>query len=142
MNARRKFIRDVGRGVTGGLLARVLPAGVATLLLPRLARAGVVLDPTNPGNFQRDGAQSFTSGTVLTLADQSVGDIILFFAPEPDAAAGTDFDVIATFQVRATVHSGADVGNRLVINDGVMRAAVAACIFDENGVKGIGLLAQ
>ena len=108
---------------------------------PRRAQAPITLDPANPSNFSKDGGQTATPGSVLTLTDTSAGDFVLYFANDADAAAGTEADVIATFQVRQTAPNNADVGNRLVINDGVNRSAIAACII-KGGVRGIGLLSQ
>jgi hypothetical protein len=111
---------------------------ISNLLWPRLAKGATVLDPTNPSNFKQDGTQTATPGTVLTLQDASNGDIILLFAPDPDAAAGIDLDVVATFQMINPSPENADAGNRLVINDGVTRAAIASCIFQKN-IPGMGL---
>jgi len=106
------------------------------------AYASIVLDPQNPANFQREGTQGFSPGPILMLADQSVGDIIVFIAPDADAVPGFDLDIVATFQVLLTIPNNADVGNRVGINDGTQtRAAIAACII-QNGVNGIGLLSQ
>src|SRR5438552_1058432 len=93
------------------------------------AHATTVLDPQDPSNFRQDGSQTATPGTVLTLANSSNGDIILLFAPDPDAVAGLDLDVVATFQLANPIPAGADAGNRVVINDGQGKAAIAACIF-------------
>src|SRR5438045_2643546 len=60
---------------------------VAVLLLslgvmsPR-SDAAVTLDPNNPSNFTKDGTQTFTIGSVLTLTAGNVGDFIALFAPE------------------------------------------------------------
>jgi hypothetical protein len=99
------------------------------------------LDPNNPGNFTQDGTQTATPGNVLTLADQNIGDFVLLFANDSDAAAGVELDVVATFQVTATTPNNADAGNRVVINDGIAKSAIAACI-QQNGVNGIGLYSQ
>src|SRR5881396_2497539 len=120
----------------------ILTCALATLAMvsctytPRRIMAATVLDPTNPGNFTRDGNQNFTTGAVLTFTDNSIGDFVVLFAQDSDAAAGIDVDVVATFQVRATGPNNADADNRVVINDGVTRAAIAACVI-VNGVKGI-----
>ena len=56
---------------------------IAVLLLslgvmsPR-SEAAVTLDPNNPSNFTKDGTQTFTIGSVLTLTDANVGDFIAF----------------------------------------------------------------
>jgi hypothetical protein len=100
--------------------------------------AATTLDPNNPGLFQTEGTQLFTAGSVLKLTDTSKSDFILFFAFDNDAAAGTDLDLIAKFRVTAGVPVNADAGNRIAINDGVAKAAIAACIV-QNGVNGIGL---
>ena len=121
---------------------RLWPAvTVATLLLCAPAQAETTLDPQNPSNFRQDGTQSATPGAVLTLRDGSVGDFILLFAPDPDAAAGVDLDIVATFQMVNPIPAGADAGNRVVINDGTTRSAIASCIF-QNNVPGIGLYSQ
>ena len=98
----------------------------------------VTLNPADPSNFTQDGGQSFTAGATLTLTDSSVADFIAFFAADADANAGVEVDVVATFQVTSTVPVNADVGNRIVVNDGQSHAAIAACVI-VNGVKGIGL---
>ena len=140
MRTRREFLRSTG-GVTGGRLTRALPVGVGALLWPRRVEAGITLNTFDPSNFTSEGGQQVTNGTVLTLNDRSVSDFVAFFAKDPDAAAGNEVDVVATFQVRSTIPVNAEVGNRVVISDGQTRSAIAACII-KNGVKGIGLLAQ
>ena len=106
-----------------------------------LAEAAVTLDPADTSNFKQDGTQAITRGTVLTLTDESVSDFIVLYANDADAAAGVEVEVVATFQVTASVPMNADAGNRVAINDGQTRAAIAACVI-QNGVKGIGLLSQ
>jgi hypothetical protein len=101
----------------------------------------VTLNPTNPTNFTQDGTQKSTPGTTLTLSDATVADFIAFYAADPDAAAGTTLDVVATFQITSTVPAGADADNRIVISDGSGRAAIASCIV-QNGTRGIGLLSS
>jgi hypothetical protein len=143
---RRHFLTKSGMVLGAAALGPFLPEGNLWhlgrgLWLPT-AYASTVLDPQNPANFQRDGSQGFTPGPLLTLADQSVGDVIVFFAPDADAVAGIELDIVATFQVLSTQPNSADVGNRVAINDGTQtRAAIAACII-QNGVNGIGLLSQ
>jgi hypothetical protein len=110
-----------------------------TALWPVRVEAAIVLDPTNPANFSSEGNQTITPGSVLTFADQSIGDFALLFGNDADAVPGVELDVIATFQVLSTIPMNADVGNRIAINDGLNKAAIAACII-QNGVKGIGLL--
>ncbi len=100
--------------------------------------AANTLDPNNPSSFQKEGGESHTPGNVLTLTDLSSSDFVAFFAADSDAYPGIDIDIVATFQVRQTGPNNADAGNRVVINDGVTRSAIAACIV-LNGVKGIGL---
>lgn len=117
--------------------AVVLTLG-AGLWLPA-AHAVTTLDPQNPGNFTREGQQPATPGAVLRLTDTSSADRIVFFANDGDAAAGIETDVFATFQVIQAIPNNVDAGARIVINDGVTRAAVATCIV-VNGVRGIGLL--
>jgi hypothetical protein len=138
MKRRKRLLKKNSVACTLAIFA--LLALETTVLWPVRVEAAITLDPTNPGNFQRDGSQSFTPGPVLRLADQSVGDVIAFFAPDPDAAAGSELDVIATFQIISTQPNNAEVGNRVAINDGT-KGAVAACII-KNGVNGIGLLSQ
>lgn len=108
-------------------------------LWPWRAKAATTLDPTNPiALFQQEGGQIFTPGSALKLADTSKSDFIVLFAFDNDAAAGTDLDLIATFRVTAGVPVNADAGNRIAINDGISKSAIAACIV-QNGVNGIGL---
>jgi hypothetical protein len=95
------------------------------------AYASTVLDPTNPSNFKQDGGQTATPGSVLRLVDSSNGDIILLFAPDPDAAAGIELDVVARFQLINPIPANADAGNRVVINDGVTRSAIAAAAYPD-----------
>ena len=122
------------------LIVVVVAAVASPALWPRRVAAETTLDPNNPGGlFQTEGTQSFTtSGGVLKLADTSNSDFIVFFAFDADAEAGTDLDVIATFQVTTSAPVNADAGNRVVINDGVAKSAIAECIV-QNGVNGIGL---
>ena len=103
--------------------------------------AANTLDPHNPSTFQKEGGESHTPGNVLTLTDQGIADFVAFFAADVDASPGTDIDVVATFQIRQTSLNNADTGNRVVINDGVTRSAIAACIV-KDGVRGIGLKSQ
>jgi hypothetical protein len=141
MNPRRKFIQAISRGVTGSLLARAIPVGVGALLLPRLAKAGTVLDPTNPfATFQEEGSENITPGSVLSFTDENVGDIAVLHTTDLDAGAGIDLDIVATFHVLTTLPNNVDTGNRVVINDGT-HAAIAECVLI-NDVKGIGLLSQ
>jgi len=88
--------------------------------------AAITLDPTNPANFNSEGNQTITPGAVLTFTDQSIGDFALLFANDADAVPGVNLDVIATFQVLSTIPINADAGNRIVINDGLNKAAIAA----------------
>lgn len=78
---------------------------------------------------------------MLRLTDTTSSDFVAFFAPDADAAPGTEVDVTATFQIQAHIPNNADAGNRVVINDGATRSAIAACII-KNGERGIGLLSQ
>jgi hypothetical protein len=113
-----------------------------TALWPRLVWAATTLNPQNPlANFKREGNEAFTPGPVLTLTDATNADFISFFATDDDAAPGTEIDVVTTFQIKETLTNLADAGNRVVINDGVTRSAIAACIV-KNGERGIGLLSQ
>jgi hypothetical protein len=112
------------------------------LQITRPVEAAVTLDPSNPtATFTKEGTESFAEGAVLTLNDTSIGDFVSFFAFDSDANPGKEIDVITTFQVRQTTRNYADAGNRVVINDGSTRSAIAACIV-KNGVLGIGLLSQ
>jgi len=104
-------------------------------------QAATILNPNNPGDFNQDGTQTFTSGATLTLSDTSTSDFILFFASDSDANAGSEIDVIATFQIRQTTRNNADAGNRVVINDGQTKSAIAASIV-KDGEFGIGLMSQ
>lgn len=97
------------------------------------------LNPQDPSNFTRDGGQTVTPGNVLTLTDTASGDFVALFANDSDAVVGNEIDIVATFQVRATAPNNVDCANRIVINDGVSRSAIAACIL-QNGTRGIGLL--
>jgi hypothetical protein len=120
--------------------AIVLTLG-GSLCLPA-AHAGTTLDPQNPNaNFTKEGNEAAAPGPALTLTDTASSDFVAFFAPDADAAPGTEVDVTATFQIQAHTPNNADVGNRVVINDGATRSAIVACII-KNGVRGIGLLAQ
>lgn len=107
-------------------------------LWPVRVEAAITLDPTNTANFKQDGTQPITPGSVLLFDDQSVSDFCVLFANDGDAAAGVEVDLIATFKVRVTTRVNADVGSRVVINDGQNKAAIAECIF-QNGLPGIGL---
>ena len=103
--------------------------------------AATTLDPTNIANFNQDGTQPVTPGSVLLFDDQSVSDFCVLFANDDDAAAGIEVDVIATFKVRVTTRMNADVGSRVVINDGQTKAAIAEAVVI-NGINGVGLLSQ
>ena len=130
MKTRREFTRGMGAAVTGGLLTRVLPwvGGGSALLWPRRAEAATVLNPQDPSNFTKEGTQGFTPGSVLTLEDGSIGDYIGFYGNDVDAVAGSELDIVATFQIRQTAPNNVDTGNRIAINDGISQAAIAACI--------------
>lgn len=112
-----------------------------TALWPVRVEAATTLDPTNTANFKQDGTQPITPGSVLLFDDQSVSDFCVLFANDGDAAAGVEVDLIATFKVRVTTRLNADVGSRVVINDGQTKAAIAAAVVI-NGVNGVGLLSQ
>ena len=126
--------------------AEKILASAATLLavlalgLAAPVEAAVTLNPNDPigSGFRKDGTESFTPGNVLTLTDNNVAGFITFYANDSDAAPNQEVDVIATFQVTATSPDNADGGNWLVINDGIARSAIAACIV-KNGIEGIGL---
>jgi hypothetical protein len=106
------------------------------------AHASAILDPQNPtANFNKEGNEPFVPGAVLTLTDKSAAEFIAFYADDIDAVAGHEIDVATTFQIRLSSPNGADGGNRVVINDGVTRSAIAACII-KNAERGIGLLSQ
>lgn len=120
----------------------LLAAAVASpgLLWPRRVEAAVTLDPNDPigSGFRKDGTESFTPGNVLTLSDTSVAGFVTLFANDNDAAPGFEIDVVATFQIKGPIPNNADADNRLVINDGLTRSAIAACIV-KNTQRGIGL---
>jgi hypothetical protein len=99
------------------------------------------LDPGNPGNFTREGQQPAIPGAVLRLIDTSSSDRIVFFANDACAGLGRDCDVVATFRMIQAIPNNVDAGNRVVINDGISRAAIATCVVI-SGVRGIGLLSQ
>lgn len=148
---RRSFVKRGGVLVGAAALTPLLPErvlfrfGGRQWLAAAYASPGVVLNPADPSNFTQDGAQTFTRGTVLTLQDASFGDFIAFFAADVHANPGTDVDIVATFQVLSSVPVGADAGNRVAINDGQTRSAIAACCRIPSGgssANGIGLLSQ
>jgi hypothetical protein len=142
---RRRFLAKSGIVLGAAALAPVLPEPIVRRLggglwLPAAqASPGVVLDPHDPvgSGFQPDGTESFTPGDVLTLNDTSVGGFIGFFANDADAGPTLETDVVATFQSDSS-GNGADADNWLVINDGLIRSAIAACVI-KNNVRGIGL---
>lgn len=144
---RRGFLARGGAVVGAAALAPLLPQRVLSRVgggfwLPAaLASPDIVLDPTNPTNFTQDGTQKAIPGSVLTLQDATVADFVAFYAAVPDASPGTTLDVTATFQVVSDVPAGADGDNRLVINDGAARAAIASDAY-VGGQRGIGLLSQ
>jgi hypothetical protein len=141
MKTRREFVGSAAAAF-GGLALRTVPfvGGGAALLCPRRAEAATVLDPQNPTvNFKKEGNEVFRPGAVLTLTDATNADFVALFATDLDAAAGVEIDVVTAFQVKLTLPNNADAGNRIVINDGLTRSAIAACIV-LNGVRGIGLL--
>jgi hypothetical protein len=145
MKTRREFLSQTGRGMVGGMLWRALPPGLCvTLLTPRRAMAEVVLDPLNPIPpfiVEPAGSQRYAPGNVLQITDVA-GDIINFHALDSDAAQdGPDLDIVTTFQVLdEPVHAGDEVGVRFVINEGVEKRIVVACIV-KGGQLGIGLAA-
>ena len=129
------------RRVTCALAILAVLALETTAFWQVRVEAAITLDPTNPANFKSDGNQTITPGTVLTFTDTSVGDYALLFGNDADAVPGVELDVIATFQILAIIPINAEAGNRIVINDGINKAAIAECVII-NGVKGIGLLSQ
>ncbi len=128
------------KAVANRLLGVVTTAVSAFALSSTATRieAATTLNPQDISNFTQDGSQTATTGTVLTLTDLNIGDVVIEWANEPDAHAGIDLDVIAKFQVTANNANNADAGNRIVINDGLTKSAIAACVI-KNGVNGIGL---
>lgn len=121
---------------------RKILATVLILTAAFSASAAITLDPANPtANFNKEGTQPHTPGAALRLQDTSAGDFVYFFVNDLDAAPGLELDVTATFQISSFAPNNADVGNRIVINDGVGHAVVAACA-RLNNVRGIGLLGQ
>jgi hypothetical protein len=127
------------------MLSRPLGALVTVLFVLVCTPPGhtaITLDPANPtANFTKEGTQSHTPGAALRLQDVSAGDFVSLFGTDLDAAPGNEIDVTATFQITSFAPNNADVGNRIVINDGASRAAIAACTI-QNNVRGIGLLGQ
>ena len=106
---RQSFLARGGAVFGAAALAPLLPQRVLSRVgggfwLPAaLASPDIVLDPTNPTNFTQDGGQNSTPGSVFTLSDGDVADIVAFWAADPNASAGTTLDVIATFQVISTI---------------------------------------
>jgi len=145
--SRRSFLAKSGTVLGTAALAPLLPQRVLSRVgggfwLPAaLASPNVVMDPTNPTNFNQDGGQTVTPGSVLTITDAAISDFATLWAPNPNASAGTTLDVIATFQMTSTIPAGADNDNRLVINDGSSRAAIASCTV-LSGTRGMGLLSH
>jgi hypothetical protein len=116
MNTRRKFIQGVGGGMTGGLLARALPAGVGALLWPRRVEAATILNPADPSPASRR-ARRATLATVLlpllaTLSPGAAESGVIFVTTVNDKisssggcslkeaiySANLDTNVIATIQ--------------------------------------------
>jgi hypothetical protein len=107
----------------------LLLAFAVVLVAPADARAGTILDTSNPSNFTRDGLQAFTpSPGGLTLRDTSSADYIGFFTTDSDATPGLAVDVVATFQVLQTAPNNADAGVRLVINDGIGTSVILGTV--------------
>jgi len=149
VSTRREFLQSVGGAVVSGGLARkallglVAGSGATLLARPSPVRAGVLLDTFNPlANFTVDppGSTKFTPGPSLTLTDNNSADFITFIGADPDAAPNIELDLAASFRITSTTPSGVDTGVRFIINDGVSKAAIAACIV-KGGVRGIGLAA-
>lgn len=141
----RRTLRQFPRFKCGKVMLILLLATAVfspSLLLSRRVEAATSLDPASPiANFNQEGTETFTAGAVLTLNDTSIGEFVSLWAGDVDASPGTDIDLVTTFQVRQTTRNNADAGNRVVINDGVTRSAIAACVV-VNGVFGIGLYSQ
>ena len=138
-----------GAVVSGGLARKALlgllaGSGATLLARPNPVRAGVLLNTFDPlANFTVDppGSTRFTPGPTLTLADSSPADFVSFFGADPEAAPNGELDLAVSFQIITTTPSaGVDTGVRFIINEGVSRAAIAACIL-KGGVRGIGLAA-
>ena len=125
-----------------GLLAP-LPPGAPRLLasVVPLGLTSVVLDTNNPlANFTQEtatGQRIFPTPTVLIVQDLSGQDLNQLFANDPGAAAGTELDLVVTFDVSVFGQINADLGVRFVINDGQKAAYLAAIIKD--GVQGLGI---
>ena len=142
--SRRRFLVGAGGALAAAGLTPVLPDWAALRRLglgvpPVSATTGVVLDTANPlANFTKEGNQPFNPGPVLTLIDSANNDFITLFANDPDAAPGTELDLVVRFQVKDRTPVNADIGLRFSINDGSQLLATAACIIN-NGVNGIGI---
>ena len=93
----------------------------------------VTLNTADISNFTQLGGQTpSTSSTNLAFSDADVGDVSSLFAPDTDAAPGSELDLVATFQIRSVTPNGPDTGFRVIINDGIAKAAVATCAVINN----------
>jgi hypothetical protein len=141
--SRRSLLVRGGAVLGAAALAPFVPRGWpgSGFLVPD-AYGAVRLDTNNPtANFTPEGGQGYTpSPAVLSLNDQSVSDIISFYASDPDAAPGSELDIVATFQATGT-SCNADGGVHLVINEGGIAKAVIAVTAIKAGQRGIGLAA-
>ncbi|MBC7931654.1 MAG: hypothetical protein H7Z38_13925, partial [Rubrivivax sp.] len=117
-----------------------LTATTAALSVPTPIPS-VRLNTADISNFIQIGNQPAQPGpTSVLLGDTDVGDVNGLYANDAGAAPGTNLDLFVEFQVMAFSVNGVDAGFRVIINDGVTRSAVVACL-DINGQKVIALAA-
>src|SRR5947207_6614627 len=125
--------RSMLRGTAAGLLcrlARSLPLGLGAAVVgwSREARASVVLNTLDFSNFNQIGGQAPIPGpSSVSFIDADTSDVSGLWASDPDAAAGGELDLVTRFQVKWATPNNADGGFRVIINDGVLKSAVAAC---------------
>jgi hypothetical protein len=113
-------------------MAALMPAGAQS----------VVLNTNDISNFTQLGLQPPAPGFgVLMLSDADVADVCGLYANDPDAAPGSDLDLTVTFQVVSGTSTSADGGFKIIINDGVTKSAIAACVI-LNGQRVIALAGQ
>jgi PKD repeat protein len=101
-------------------------------LMSAPAQAAVVLNTADISNFTLLGNAPALAPTTLSFSDADGADVSALYASDPDAAPGSDLDVIVTFQVRSNTPNGPDGGFRVVINDGVTRSAIATTAIINN----------
>ena len=129
-----------GRKAMNAGLLRAFSSSTTLGPKPASVTTGLVLDPSNPtANFTQVGGQTaLPAPGLLTLDDANAADVIFFFGADPDAAPGTELDLVVSFQIGATTLNNADSGVRFVINDGDTRSAIAACV-EVGGLRGLGI---